>query len=76
MKIAIFSSKPCDRQSLERYNAPFDHELMFYKLRLSPETVPLGRGFPDICVFVHDVCNAEIITDLATHSRSHAGKFR
>lgn len=43
MKIAIFSSKSYDRQSLERYNAPFGHELTFFEPRLSPETVIPGR---------------------------------
>ncbi len=67
MKIAVFSSKSYDRQSLERYNAPFGHELTFFEPRLSPETVALGRGFPGVCIFVNDNCNAEVITDLAAH---------
>ena len=67
MKIAVFSSKSYDRQTLERYNAPFGHELTFLEPRLSPETVALGRGFPGVCIFVNDTCSAEIIADLAAH---------
>ena len=67
MKIAVFSSKSYDRQSLELHNAPFGHDLTFLEPRLSPETVALGRGFPGICIFVNDVCNAAVIDDLAQH---------
>lgn len=67
MKIAVFSSKSYDRHSLERYNAPFGHELIFFDVRLSPETVALARGFPGVCIFVNDACNAAVIDDLARH---------
>ena len=67
MKIAIFSSKSYDRQSLELHNAPFGHELTFFEPRLSPETVALARGFPGVCIFVNDACNAAVIADLARH---------
>ena len=67
MKIAVFGSKSYDRHSLERYNAPFGHELIFFDVRLSPETVALARGFPGVCIFVNDACNAAVIDDLARH---------
>jgi D-lactate dehydrogenase len=67
MKIAIFSSKSYDRHSLEQYNAEFKHELTFFEPRLSPETVALARGFPGVCIFVNDICNAAVIDDLAQH---------
>ena len=67
MKIAVFSSKPYDRHSLEQCNTPFGHELTFFEPRLSPETVALARGFPGLCIFVNDACNAAVIADLAQH---------
>lgn len=67
MKIAVFSTKSYDRHSLERYNASFGHELTFLEPRLAPETVALGRGFPGVCIFVNDVCNATVIADLTRH---------
>ena len=67
MKIAVFSSKSYDRQSLENYNAAFGHELTFFEPRLSPETVALARGFPGVCIFVNDQCDAAVIADLARH---------
>jgi D-lactate dehydrogenase len=67
MKIAVFSTKSYDRQSLERYNAPFGHELTFFEPRLSPDTAALARGFPGVCIFVNDNCDAAVIADLAEH---------
>ncbi len=67
MKIAVFSSKAYDRHSLELHNARFGHELTFFEPRLSLETVALARGFPGVCVFVNDRCDAAVIDDLARH---------
>ena len=67
MKIAAFSTKSYDRQSLERYNAQFGHDLTFFEPRLSPETAALARGFPGVCIFVNDACDAAVIADLAQH---------
>ena len=67
MKIAVFSSKSYDRHSLERYNASFNHELTFFEPRLSADTVALARGFPGVCIFVNDACDATVIDDLARH---------
>ena len=69
MKIAVFSSKSYDRHSLELHNAPFGHELTFFEPRLSAETVALARGFPGVCVFVNDRCDATVIEDLARQAR-------
>ena len=65
MKIAVFSSKSYDRHSLELHNARFGHELTFFEPRLSVETRALARGFPGICVFVNDRCDAAVVEDLA-----------
>lgn len=67
MKIAVFSSKAYDQHSLELHNARFGHELTFFEPRLSPETVALARGFPGVCIFVNDRCDAAVIDDLARH---------
>jgi D-lactate dehydrogenase len=67
MKIAVFSTKSYDRQSLELHNVPFGHELTFFEPRLSPETAALVRGFPGVCIFVNDACDAAVIADLAQH---------
>lgn len=67
MKIAVFSSKSYDRQSLERYNVSFGHELTFFEPRLSSNTLALARGFPGVCIFVNDACTAAVIDELAQY---------
>ncbi|MDZ7622778.1 MAG: NAD(P)-dependent oxidoreductase [Candidatus Competibacteraceae bacterium] len=67
MKIVVFSAKSYDRHSLEKYHASFGHDLTFLEPRLAPDTVALARGFPGVCIFVNDTCDAAVIEDLARH---------
>lgn len=67
MKTAVFSTKPYDRQFLETAAAPFEHELTFLELRLTPETCLLASGFEAVCVFVNDQLNATVLQTLAEH---------
>ncbi|HMR34131.1 MAG TPA: 2-hydroxyacid dehydrogenase [Geminicoccaceae bacterium] len=66
MRVAVFSTKPYDRRSLESANADHGHELVFVETRLSPETALLSEGFPAVCVFVNDVVDAAVLDVLAT----------
>ena len=61
MRVAMFSTKPYDRRSFEARNAEFGHELHFLEPRLGPETVPLAAGFPAVCLFVNDACDAQTL---------------
>lgn len=72
MKIAVFSSKAYDRHSLELHNARFGYELTFFEPRLSSETVALARGFPGVCIFVNDHCDAAVSDDLARHGATRS----
>lgn len=65
MKVAFFSTRSYDRQFFEAGNQ--DHSLVFHEARLSEETLPLARGFPAVCVFVNDVVDRTVLTDLADH---------
>jgi len=65
MKIAVFSTKPYDRQFLEAVNQEHGHKLTFFKPGLSPETVLLARDFDGICAFVNDELDAYVIAKLA-----------
>lgn len=69
MKIAVFSTKPYDRQFLLAANSG-RHELRFLEPRLTAETASLAAGFPAICVFVNDHL------DSATIAHLHAGGTR
>lgn len=53
-KLAVFSTKPFDRSSLEEANRGFGHELFFFETQLCTQTAPLARGFPAVCIFVND----------------------
>jgi D-lactate dehydrogenase len=68
MRVAIFSTKPYDREFLTRLNreGQFGHELTFFEPRLTPQTAPLAEGFPAVCVFVNDQVGAETLERLAT----------
>lgn len=67
MRVAVFSTQPYDREFLETANVGFGHELGFFEGRLTTETVSLAFAVPAVCVFVHDVLDAPVISML------HAG---
>ena len=65
MRVALFSTKPYDRRSFLARNAEFGHELHFLEPRLGPETAALAAGFPAVCLFVNDNCDAATLAILA-----------
>ena len=65
MRIAVFSTKPYDRQALDRANQGHGHELTYFEPRLTPETAPLARGFDAVCPFVNDELSAGVVAMLA-----------
>ena len=52
--IAVFDTKPYDREPLERASATSAIEWRFLEFRLSRETAPLAKGAQAVCVFVND----------------------
>lgn len=67
MKVACFSTKEYDEDYFTQANSEFNHELDFFEPRLTKATVSLARGYPAICVFVNDVVDESVLTDLAEH---------
>jgi D-lactate dehydrogenase len=65
VKVAVFSTKPHDRRSLEVANERHGHELVFLEPRLGPETARLAAGFPAVCAFVNDRLDRETLAELA-----------
>lgn len=61
MKIAVFSTKPYDREFLESAHAKWHHELAFYEERLTKATVVLAQDCGAVCVFVNDVVDGAIL---------------
>ncbi|MFQ5582655.1 MAG: 2-hydroxyacid dehydrogenase [Mariprofundaceae bacterium] len=65
MRIAVFSTKPHDKQYLQDANADFGHELVFFEPHLNHNTAPLAAGFPAVCLFVSDQADREVLEELA-----------
>ena len=65
MKVAVFATKGYDRESIEKANEQFGHDLSFYEPKLTPKTAVLAAGYEAVCVFVNDNVNRDTITQLA-----------
>ncbi|MHC5056624.1 MAG: 2-hydroxyacid dehydrogenase [Planctomycetota bacterium] len=69
MKVAVFSAKSYDRESLDAANLRLPpegrHELHYLEPRLDYETAALARGFKGACIFVHDEASREALGVLA-----------
>lgn len=70
MKLAVFSTKPYDRQYLSAANSANDKtreavDLVFHEARLSKDTVSLAQGATAVCVFVNDDLNGKVVESLA-----------
>lgn len=65
MKIAVYSTKPFEREFLGAANAGAGHELRFLLPPLSPETAPLAEGCAGVCAFVNDRLDAPTLEALA-----------
>lgn len=65
MRVAMFSTKPYDRRSFDTRGQGLGHAIHYYEPRLEPETATLAAGFPAVCLFVNDVCDAGVLATLA-----------
>ncbi|HEY9769907.1 MAG TPA: 2-hydroxyacid dehydrogenase [Coleofasciculaceae cyanobacterium] len=65
MKVAVFSTKPYDRQFLAQVNQKHNHELQFFSPSLDGQTVTLAAGFEAVCVFVNDRLERKIMEILS-----------
>jgi D-lactate dehydrogenase len=65
MKVAVFSTKPYDREYLDRANAGHGHALAFFEAHLGRETAILAAGHDAVCAFVNDVIDGEVLRQLA-----------
>ena len=65
MQVAVFSTKPYDRQFLTQVNQKHGHELKFFKPNLDSQTAALATGCPAVCVFVNDRLDRNVIETLS-----------
>lgn len=68
MKVAIFSTKPYEREYLDKFNNEGKHQLIYFDASLNADTANLASGFEAVCVFVSDKLDAKTIEKLATAS--------
>ncbi|MCP3783024.1 2-hydroxyacid dehydrogenase [Micromonospora sp. A3M-1-15] len=65
MRVAVFSTKPYDRDFLAEANAAAGHDLVLLEPRLSVETAALAAGADAVCAFVNDDLGAPVLDRLA-----------
>lgn len=65
MKIAVFSTKPYDREFLQAANDRYGYELAFFEPRLTSETAGLAAGSDAVCAFVNDRLDSAVLDRLA-----------
>jgi D-lactate dehydrogenase len=63
MKVLVYSSRPYDREFLERANQE-KHEFHFTEARLEEDTALLAKDFPAVCCFVSDNVNSQVLEGL------------
>lgn len=65
MKIAVFNTKPHDKEYLSSANEKYKFEIRFFKEQLNKNTAPLSKGFNCVCSFVNDELNKDTIEILS-----------
>lgn len=67
MKIAVFSTKPYDREFLTSANECLEkpHQLEFHDAQLNTNASLLAQGCDAVCCFVNDNLNATVLQQLA-----------
>lgn len=60
MKVAVFSTKPYDREFLDRANGG-RHQLRYLEPRLVSATAALAQGVEAVCLFANDHADADTI---------------
>lgn len=64
MKIAFFSTKQYDRIFFDKVNESFGHEIAYFEMRLTRQTLKLAEGHECICAFVNDHLDAAVLIAL------------
>lgn len=66
MKVAVFSTKPYDREFLTQANALLaqPHELVFHETQLNTHSTLLAQGCQAVCCFVNDHVDADVLQQL------------
>lgn len=60
MKIAMFGTKPYDRNYFNQVNKQYQFDITYFEPRLTEDTCTLATTFPTVCLFVNDHLTAEV----------------
>ncbi|QDK47034.1 2-hydroxyacid dehydrogenase [Bdellovibrio sp. ZAP7] len=64
MKVAFFSARKYEEKFFQEAQKDSEIEFDFLEARLTEKTVQLASGYQGICVFVNDVLNEAVLTEL------------
>jgi D-lactate dehydrogenase len=64
MKVAVFSAKPFEKESLQKSNKDNKHELIYFNEMLGMDTLHLCTGFEAVSVFSNDDLSAKVLVEL------------
>ena len=66
IKIAMFDTKPYDRQFFDKTNAlpQYNFDIQYFPNHISTDFAPLMKGFDAVCVFVNDTVDEKLIDTL------------
>ena len=67
MKILFYSAQDYDRKYFDQANKDFNITIDYFDGSLNKETVRLCYHYDAICLFVNDVCDISIMTDIYNH---------
>lgn len=65
MRIAVFSTKPYDRQFLDAANLSAGHEFVYLESRLTLHTAAAAEGAGAVCAFVNDELSRDVLEVLS-----------
>jgi D-lactate dehydrogenase len=64
MRVAVFSTRPNDREFLAQANGAGRHQFLFLEARLDASTVAAAEGAQAVCLFVNDRLDACVLQAL------------
>ena len=64
-KIAFFDTKSYDKEFFDEVNGRYGFEILYYKGQLNADNVLLTQGMDAVCIFVHDIADADVIRRMA-----------
>ena len=64
MKIYFYSTKKYDQDYFLKQNS--NHKLAFNDYQLNADTAIFAKGYDAVCIFVNDICDAEVLSILSS----------